>query len=54
MFGAHISGMAYRGSKTVFDGLFGEAHIVQVRNVGYSSAFSGFGRKIPPITSIRN
>jgi len=43
------------GDKAVFGGLFGEAHIVEVRNVACSSAFTGFGGRIPaPITSIRN
>jgi uncharacterized protein (UPF0210 family) len=43
------------GDKAVFGGLFGEAHIVEVRNIACSSAFTGFGGRIPaPITSIRN
>ena len=43
------------GDKAVFGGLFGEAHIVEVRNIECSSAFTGFGGRIPaPITSIRN
>jgi uncharacterized protein (UPF0210 family) len=43
------------GDKAVFGGLFGEAHIVEVRNIACSSAFMGFGGRIPaPITSIRN
>jgi uncharacterized protein (UPF0210 family) len=43
------------GDKAVFGGLFGEAHIVEVRNVACSSSFTGFGGRIPaPITSIRN
>jgi uncharacterized protein (UPF0210 family) len=43
------------GDKAVFGGLFGEAHIVEVRNIECSSAFMGFGGRIPaPITSIRN
>jgi uncharacterized protein (UPF0210 family) len=55
MFGAHISGMAYMGDKAIFGGLFGEAHIVEVRNIECSAAFTGFGGRIPaPITSIRN
>jgi uncharacterized protein (UPF0210 family) len=43
------------GDKAVFGGLFGEAHIVEVRNIECSAAFTGFGGRIPaPITSIRN
>lgn len=43
------------GDKAVFGGLFGEAHVVEVRNIECSSAFTGFGGRIPaPITSIRN
>jgi uncharacterized protein (UPF0210 family) len=43
------------GDKAVFGGLFGEAHIVEVRNIECSAAFAGFGGRIPaPITSIRN
>ena len=43
------------GDKAIFGGLFGEAHIVEVRNVESSSDFTGFGGRIPaPITSIRN
>lgn len=43
------------GDKAIFGGLFGEAHIVEVRNIELSSDFTGFGGRIPaPITSIRN
>jgi uncharacterized protein len=43
------------GDKAIFGGLFGEAHIMEVRNIACSSAFTGFGGRIPaPITSIRN
>ena len=43
------------GDKAVFGGLFGEAHIIEVRNIDCSSVFTGFGGRIPaPITSIRN
>jgi uncharacterized protein (UPF0210 family) len=43
------------GDKAVFGGLFGEAHVVEVRNVACSHAFVRFGGRIPaPITSIRN
>jgi uncharacterized protein (UPF0210 family) len=43
------------GDKAVFGGLFGEAHIIEVRNIECSSVFTGFGGRIPaPITSIRN
>ena len=43
------------GEKAVFGGLFGEAHIMEVRNMNRSSAFVGFGGRIPaPITSISN
>jgi uncharacterized protein (UPF0210 family) len=43
------------GEKAVFGGLFGEAHIMEVRNMNRSSAFVTFGGRIPaPITSINN
>jgi uncharacterized protein (UPF0210 family) len=43
------------GDKAIFGGLFGEAHIVEVRNIECSATFTGFGGRIPaPITSIRN
>ncbi len=43
------------GEKAVFGGLFGEAYIMEVRNMNRSSAFVGFGGRIPaPITSISN
>jgi uncharacterized protein (UPF0210 family) len=43
------------GDKAVFGGLFGEAHVLEVRNIECSSTFTGFGGRIPaPITSIRN
>jgi uncharacterized protein len=43
------------GEKAVFGGLFGEAYILDVKNMNRSSAFVQFGGRIPaPITSIRN
>jgi uncharacterized protein len=43
------------GEKAVFGGLFGEASIMEVKNISCSSAFVGFGGRIPaPITSINN
>jgi len=43
------------GEKAIFGGLFGEAYIMEVRNMNHSSAFIGFGGRIPaPITSINN
>jgi uncharacterized protein (UPF0210 family) len=43
------------GDKAIFGGLFGETHIVEVRNIECSTDFTGFGGRIPaPITSIRN
>jgi uncharacterized protein len=43
------------GEKAVFGGLFGEAHIMEVRNLNRSAGFVGFGGRIPaPITSINN
>ena len=43
------------GEKAVFGGLFGEAYIMEVRNMHRSSTFVGFGGRIPaPITSINN
>ena len=43
------------GEKAAFGGLFGEAHIMEVRNMNRSSAFVSFGGRIPaPITSISN
>jgi hypothetical protein len=43
------------GEKAIFGGLFGEAHIMEVRNMNRSSAFVTFGGRIPaPITSINN
>lgn len=43
------------GEKAVFGGLFGEAYIMEVKNMNRSSAFVSFGGRIPaPITSIRN
>jgi hypothetical protein len=43
------------GEKAVFGGLFGEAHILEVRNLNRSASFIGFGGRIPaPITSINN
>ena len=43
------------GEKATFGGLFGEAHIMEVRNPNRSSAFVNFGGRIPaPITSINN
>ncbi len=43
------------GDKAIFGGLFGEAHIMEVRNLNRSAGFVGFGGRIPaPITSINN
>jgi uncharacterized protein (UPF0210 family) len=43
------------GEKAVFGGLFGEAYIIEVRNINRSSNFVSFGGRIPaPITSINN
>ncbi len=43
------------GEKAVFGGLFGEANIIEVRNINRSSNFVSFGGRIPaPITSINN
>jgi uncharacterized protein (UPF0210 family) len=43
------------GEKAVFGGLFGEAYIIEVRNINCSSAFVQFGGRIPaPITSLSN
>ena len=43
------------GERAVFGGLFGEAYIMEVRNMNRSSNFVGFGGRIPaPITSINN
>jgi len=43
------------GEKAVFGGLFGEAHIIEIKNVNCSSKFVNFGGRIPaPITSINN
>jgi len=43
------------GEKAVFGGLFGEAYILEVRNVNRSSGFIRFGGRIPaPITSLSN
>ena len=43
------------GEKAVFGGLFGEAYIMEVRNLNQSSAFVRFGGRIPaPITSLSN
>ena len=43
------------GEKARFGGLFGEAHVMEVRNLNRSSGFVGFGGRIPaPITSINN
>ncbi len=43
------------GEKAVFGGLFGEAHIAEVKNLNRSSSFIRFGGRIPaPITSISN
>ena len=43
------------GEKAVFGGLFGEAYILEVKNLNRSAAFVGFGGRIPaPITSINN
>jgi len=43
------------GKKAVFGGLFGEAHIMEVKNINRSSRFVHFGGRIPaPITSLNN
>ncbi len=43
------------GEKAVFGGLFGEAYIMEIRNMNRSSGFVRFGGRIPaPITSIKN
>ncbi len=43
------------GEKAVFGGLFGEAYILEVKNVNRSSGFIRFGGRIPaPITSLTN
>ena len=43
------------GEKAVFGGLFGEAYILEVKNVNRSSGFIRFGGRIPaPITSLSN
>ncbi len=43
------------GEKAVLGGLFGEAYIMEVRDMNRSSVFVSFGGRIPvPITSIRN
>ncbi|MBI4496145.1 MAG: PFL family protein [Deltaproteobacteria bacterium] len=43
------------GDKAVFGGLFGEAHILEVKNFQGSAKFVSFGGRIPaPITSINN
>jgi uncharacterized protein len=50
-----VMGRDQPGIVAVFGGLFGEAYIIEVRNMNRSSAFVGFGGRIPaPITSIRN
>jgi uncharacterized protein (UPF0210 family) len=40
------------GEKAIFGGLFGEAYIMEVKNINRSSAFVSFGGRIPP--SINN
>ena len=43
------------GEKAVFGGLFGEAYIIEVKNLNCSSTFIRFGGRIPaPITSLNN
>jgi len=43
------------GDKAVFGGLFGEAQVIEVRNVNRSSGFIRFGGRIPaPLTSLNN
>jgi hypothetical protein len=39
--------MACRGNKMVFGGMFGEAHIVELSNIGCSVGVTGFGGRIP-------
>jgi len=49
-----VPGMA-AGDKVEFGGLFGSTTILEVRNVGASSAFVRFGGRIPaPIQSLGN
>jgi hypothetical protein len=43
------------GDKAVFGGLFGEAYILEVRNINRSADFIRFGGRIPaPLTSLNN
>jgi hypothetical protein len=43
------------GDKAVFGGLFGEANVIEVRNINRSSNFIRFGGRIPaPLTSLNN
>ena len=43
------------GDKAVFGGLFGEANVIEVRNINRSSKFIRFGGRIPaPLTSLNN
>jgi hypothetical protein len=43
------------GEKAVFGGLFGEAYILEVRNINRSAQFIRFGGRIPaPLTSLNN
>jgi uncharacterized protein (UPF0210 family) len=43
------------GDKAVFGGLFGEANVIEVRNINRSSNFIRFGGRIPaPLTSLTN
>jgi uncharacterized protein (UPF0210 family) len=43
------------GDKAVFGGLFGEAYILEVRNINRSANFIRFGGRIPaPLTSLNN
>jgi uncharacterized protein (UPF0210 family) len=43
------------GDKAVFGGLFGEAYILEVRNINHSGDFIRFGGRIPaPLMSLNN
>jgi len=43
------------GDKAVFGGLFGEANVIEVKNINRSSLFVRFGGRIPaPLTSLNN
>ena len=43
------------GESAVFGGLFGEGHVIEVRNSGQSHRFVSFGGRIPaPLRSLNN